>query len=142
MLFRSVEEGPNGTRVVPSEPFVQEGSSPPAFALAYRTAEIDPAATYRVLAGIVDGPDAWLTPDGVPVITAGAPVYGVVVPLTYRAAIEEGTVAGAIIGAPATLSPDAIVQAFIVRSDTGAIVAYTAGLVERDRKSTRLNSSH
>lgn len=125
-----VETSELGARVIPTEVFVQEGSSPPAFALAYRSSDIDPARSYRLLAGIADGPDAWLTADGVPVITGGAATYGIVVPLTYRAALEEGTVAGAIIGAPAALSDQAVLQVFIVRGDSGAIVGYEAGPAE------------
>ena len=99
-----LEVGAFGTRVVPVTQYVASGSSPQAFVIGFDWAEIDPAASYRVVAAIVDGAYSWISREGTPAITQGAPMSGLVVPLWYRADVLEGEVSGIIIGTPADLS--------------------------------------
>ncbi len=106
--------------------YVASGSSPQAFVIGFDWAEIDPAADYRVMAAIVDGAYSWISREGTPAITQGAPMSGLVVPLWYRSDVLEGEVSGIIIGTPAELSTNAYHEAFLVRGDTGAVVGYDA----------------
>jgi uncharacterized lipoprotein YbaY len=122
-----LEESTFGTRVVPIEQFVDDGSAPQGFVLTFDWTQIDPLARYRVLAAVIDGSSAWYTQDGVPVITGGAPISGLLVPLFQRGDILEGQVEGVIVGVDADLSPAATREAFLVRGDTGAVIAYDAG---------------
>ncbi|MFO1540726.1 MAG: PASTA domain-containing protein, partial [Chloroflexota bacterium] len=130
VIVTLVEETTAGSRVVPGRVYVAEGSAPAAFILAYPVAAIDPGATYRVYAAIVDGADAWLSATGTPALTGGAGIAGLVVPLTLRGELLEGEVSGAIVGPPPGLSPAATREVFLVRTDTGAIVGYDAGPVD------------
>jgi uncharacterized lipoprotein YbaY len=55
---------------------------PIEFSVPFDPAEIDDTAEYVVVAGIVDEENRWANRDGVPVITNGNPLSGVVVPVT------------------------------------------------------------
>jgi uncharacterized lipoprotein YbaY len=52
------------------------------FSVPFDPAEIDDTAEYVVVAGIVDEENRWANRDGVPVITNGNPLTGIVVPVT------------------------------------------------------------
>jgi uncharacterized lipoprotein YbaY len=52
------------------------------FSVPFDPAEIDDTAEYVVVAGIVDEENRWANRDGVPVITNGNPLSGIVVPVT------------------------------------------------------------
>jgi len=121
-----LEVGAFGTRAVPVTQYVAAGTSPQAFVIGFDWAQIDPAASYRVMAAMVDGPHTWISREGTPAITQGAPVSGLIVPLWYRSDVLEGEVSGIIIGTPAELSPNAFREVFLVRGDSGAVIAYDA----------------
>jgi uncharacterized lipoprotein YbaY len=122
-----VDEG-NGSSVavVASDVIRTPGQQPIAFSLTYATAEIDANKTYTIRAAIVDGDNAWVSATGVPVITAGAPTSGVVVPLTYRPDLLLGEVTGTLTGVDATLGDDASSVTMVVRPDTGAVLGFDA----------------
>ncbi len=121
-----LEVGDFGTRVVPVTQYVAPGTSPQAFVIGFDWAEIDPTASYRVMAAMVDGPHSWISREGTPAITEGAPLSGLIVPLWYRSDVLEGEVSGIIIGTPGELSPNAFREVFLVRGDSGAVIAYDA----------------
>ena len=126
VILSLLEVGPFGTRAVPVTQYVAAGTSPQAFVLGFDWAQIDPAASYRVMAAMVDGPHTWISREGTPAITQGAPTSGLIVPLSYRADVLEGEVSGIIIGTPADLSPNAFREVFLVRGDSGAVIGYDA----------------
>ena len=66
-----------GMTVVPAPTGV-----PIAFSVPFDPAEIDAAAEYVVVAGIVEGESRWANRDGVPVITNDNPLTDVIVPVT------------------------------------------------------------
>ena len=121
-----LEVGTFGTRAVPVTQYVAAGTSPQAFVIGFDWAEIDPTASYRVMAAMVDGPHSWISREGTPAVTGGAPMSGLIVPLWYRSDVLEGEVSGIIIGTPGELSPNAFREVFLVRGDSGAVIAYDA----------------
>jgi beta-lactam-binding protein with PASTA domain/uncharacterized lipoprotein YbaY len=121
-----LEIGTFGTRAVPVTQYVAAGTSPQAFVIGFDWAEIDPTASYRVMAAMVDGPHSWISREGTPAVTEGAPMSGLIVPLWYRSDVLEGEVSGIIIGTPDELSPNAFREVFLVRGDSGAVIAYDA----------------
>ena len=71
--------------------------SPCSFSLDLGGATIDPSATYTIQASIVDGENAWVTADGIPVLTKGNP-SNVAITLSYRPDLLKGAVTGQITG--------------------------------------------
>jgi len=59
------------------------------FSVPFDPAEIDAAAEYVVVAGIVEGESRWANRDGVPVITNDNPLTDVIVPVTAVIAPDE-----------------------------------------------------
>jgi uncharacterized lipoprotein YbaY len=118
---------------VPVTQYVAEGSAPQSFVLGFDWAEIDPAAGYRVLAAILDGPNTWVSREGAPAITQGAPLAGLIVPLSYRSDVLEGEVGGLITGVPADVSAAAYREVLLVRSDSGDVIGYDAARVTDDQ---------
>lgn len=127
VVLTLLEESSFGTRVLPIGQYVDAGAAPLGFVITFDWSMVDPLARYRVLVAIVDGENTWYTQDGAAVITGGAPVSGLLVPLFQRGDILEGQVMGVIVGVDADLSATATREAFLVRGDTGAVVAYDAG---------------
>jgi beta-lactam-binding protein with PASTA domain/uncharacterized lipoprotein YbaY len=124
VVITLLEESGVGSRVVPTTQYVAEGSAPLGFALSFDWAQIRPDATYRVLAAIVDGEQSWFSDQGAAAITGGAPINGLLVPLFLRGDILEGQVSGVIVGVDQDLSADAVREAFLIRNDTGEVVAF------------------
>ena len=77
VVFDETSQVAVGTTVVPAPTGV-----PIAFSVPFDPAEIDAAAEYVVVAGIIEGESRWANRDGVPVITNDNPVTDVVVPVT------------------------------------------------------------
>ena len=77
MLFDETSQVAVGTTVVPAPTGV-----PIAFSVPFDPAEIDAAAEYVVVAGIIEGESRWANRDGVPVITNDNPFTDVIVPVT------------------------------------------------------------
>jgi uncharacterized lipoprotein YbaY len=124
VVLTLLEESGFGSRVVPATQYIADGSAPLGFALSFDWSEIRPDATYRVLAAIVDGDQSWYSDQGAAAITGGAPLNGLLVPLFLRGDILEGQVNGVIVGVDQDLSADAVREAFLIRSDTGEVVAF------------------
>ena len=74
VLFDGTSNQQIGMTVVPAPTGV-----PIPFSVPFDPAEIDDAATYTVVAGIVEGDSRWANLDGVPVITNGNPLSDVTV---------------------------------------------------------------
>ena len=77
VLFDETSHVAVGTTVVPAPTGV-----PIAFSVPFDPAEIDAAAEYVVVAGIIEGESRWANRDGVPVITNDNPLTDVIVPVT------------------------------------------------------------
>ena len=77
VLFDETSQVAVGTTVVPAPTGV-----PISFSVPFDPAEIDAAAEYVVVAGIVEGESRWANRDGVPVITNDNPMTDVIVPVT------------------------------------------------------------
>ena len=77
LLFDATSNVEVGMTVTPAPTGI-----PIAFSVPFDPAEIDDAAEYVVVAGIVEGDSRWANRDGVPVITNGNPLSGVVVPVS------------------------------------------------------------
>ncbi len=77
VVFDETSQVAVGTTVVPAPTGV-----PIAFSVPFDPAEIDAAAEYVVVAGIVEGESRWANRDGVPVITNDNPLTDVIVPVT------------------------------------------------------------
>ena len=126
VILRLFETSAFGLRAIPSTPYVEPSpTSPQGFVIAFDWAEIDPTASYQVLAAIVDGPNVWLSAAGTPAITAGAGITGLVVPLAYRRTCSKDKVTGVITGVPEGLSPAALREVFLIAADTGGSSATT-----------------
>jgi hypothetical protein len=77
VLFDATSNMEVGMTVVPAPTGI-----PIDFSVPFDPAEIDDAAEYVVVAGIVEGDSRWANRDGVPVITNGNPLSGIVVPVS------------------------------------------------------------
>ena len=86
VLFDETSNQEVGVTVVPAPTGV-----PIAFSVPFDPAEIDAAAEYVVVAGIVEGESRWANRDGVPVLTNDYPVTDVVVPVTAVAPVDESS---------------------------------------------------
>jgi len=90
------------------------------FSVPFDPAEINDTAEYVVVAGIVDEENRWANRDGVPVITNGNPLTGIVVPVT---AVEPSPSPEA--GADSGLSTIAlIILVLIIAGVVAAVVWY------------------
>jgi uncharacterized lipoprotein YbaY len=126
-IIALVDEG-NGSSVavLASQVITNPGQQPIAFSVDYKTADVDPAKTYTIRGAVVDGDNAWVSATGVPVITEGAPVSGVVVPLTYRPDLLVGEVTGTLTRIDGTLGDGAASVTMVVQPDTGAVLGFDA----------------
>ena len=79
---------------------------------------IDPSATYTIQASIVDGENAWVTANGIPVLTKGNP-SNVAITLSYRPDVLKGAVTGQITGVGVAPSATAYSMAVLVDPATG-----------------------
>jgi len=77
VLFDATSNMEVGMTVVPAPTGI-----PINFSVPFDPAEIDDAAEYVVVAGIVEGDSRWANRVGVPVITNGNPFSGIVVPVS------------------------------------------------------------
>jgi uncharacterized lipoprotein YbaY len=116
--------------VVPTTAFLNPGQVPIEFVVRYSTDQIHEALDYVLLGSIGDGPNVWIMEHGAPVITHGNPTTDLTLVLTYRPDLALGEVSGTFTGLPETLSLDARWEAFLVRADTGEVVAYDARWIE------------
>ena len=91
---------------------------PVSFSLDLGGATIDPSATYTIQASIVDGENAWVTADGIPVLTKGNP-SNVAITLSYRPDLLKGAVTGQITGVGVAPSATAYSMAVLVDPATG-----------------------
>ena len=105
--------------IVASEIDRDISSLPVSFSIDIGSAVIDPSATYTIQATIVDGDNAWVTAEGVPVLTKGNPSK-VAITLDYRPDVLKGAVTGQITGVGVQLSPTAYSMAVLVDPATGA----------------------
>ena len=91
---------------------------PVSFTLDLGGAPIDPSATYTIQASIVDGENAWVTAQGIPVLTKGNP-SNVAITLSYRPDLLKGAVTGQITGVGVAPSATAYSMAVLVDPATG-----------------------
>ncbi len=91
---------------------------PYSFSLDISDVKIDPAKTYTIQATIIDGPEAWVTGQGVKVLTKGNPT-DVDVTLTYRPDLLKADVTGQITAVGLDLSADAYSMAVLIDAETG-----------------------
>ena len=109
------------TQVIPTP-----GQQPISFSITYATADVDPDRAYTVRGAIVDGDNAWVSEDGVAVLTGGAPASGVVVRLTYRPDLLLGEVTGTLAGIDGALGADASSVTMVVQPETGSVLGFDA----------------
>jgi uncharacterized lipoprotein YbaY len=112
--------------VVATQVIQTPGQQPIAFSIAYATADIDPDRTYTIRGAIVDGDNAWVSAEGVEVVTGGAPSSGVVVRLTFRPDLLLGEVSGTLTGIEGSLGEDASSVTMIVQQETGVVLGFDA----------------
>jgi uncharacterized lipoprotein YbaY len=91
---------------------------PYAFSLDISDVKIDPDKTYTVQATIVDGTEAWVTGQGVKVLTKGNPT-DVDITLEYRPDLLKADVTGQITAVGLDLSADAYSMAVLIDAKTG-----------------------
>jgi uncharacterized lipoprotein YbaY len=103
------------------------GQVPVAFELAFDPDDIDPASHYTIQATIVDGDDAWVTANGVDVLTRGAP-SDVDIELEHRPDLIKGEVTGQVTAVG--LLPAADAYAITVLQEVGT--GDTLGIYVRD----------
>ena len=115
--------------VVGSQRLNNPGPVPIAFSVPLNADLFDPAATAQLWAIVVDGNDAWVTPEGVAVATNGAPSDGIVVRLTFRPDALEGQVTGFTVGAGSDLSAEAVSMTWVLNATTLVIVGFDSRLV-------------
>jgi len=115
--------------VVGSQRLPNPGPVPIAFNVPLNADLFDPTATAQLWAIVVDGNDAWVTPEGVAVATNGAPSDGIVVRLTFRPDALEGQVTGFTVGAGSDLSGEAVSMTWVLNATTLAIVGFDSRLV-------------
>jgi uncharacterized lipoprotein YbaY len=122
-----LDEG-NGSSVavLTSEVIPTPGQQPIAFSLTFATADLTAERAYTIRGAIIDGDNAWISAEGVPVITNGAPTSGVVVPLTYRPDLLLGEVTGTLTGIDETLSDGASSVTMVVQPETGVVLGFDA----------------
>jgi uncharacterized lipoprotein YbaY len=93
-------------------------AKPVPFELDLGGAVIDPSLTYTIQATIIDGENAWVTSDGIPVLTKGNP-SNVEITLSHRPDLLKGAVTGQITGVGVAASPTAYAMAVLVDPRTG-----------------------
>ena len=91
---------------------------PAKFELSLEGVTIDPSQTYTVQATIVDGDNAWVTGEGVPVLTKGNP-SDVAITLDYQPDVLKAAVSGQIAGVDVAPAPNAYAMAVLVDPSTG-----------------------
>jgi uncharacterized lipoprotein YbaY len=109
---------PTESSIVTSEIDRDITAYPVDFSLAFDPADIDPDRTYTIQATIIDGDEAWVTGQGVKVITKGNPT-DVDITLTYRPDLVKGTVTGKITAVGLEPSSEAYSMAVLVDPDSG-----------------------
>ena len=105
-------------------------SVPVSFKLELDGAPIDPSVTYTIQATIVDGPNAWVTSNGVPVLTKGNPT-NVAITLTYRPDLLKGAVTGQITAVGFQPSATGYAVAVLVDPVTGDSLGIDVRTMER-----------
>jgi uncharacterized lipoprotein YbaY len=118
---------PSETSIVASEVMRDIGQVPVAFELDFDADEIDPAAHYTIQATIVDGEDAWVTANGVDVLTRGAPT-DVDIELEHRPDLIKGEVTGQVTAVGLLPAADAYAITVLEEVSTGD----TLGIYVRD----------
>ena len=93
-------------------------SVPVSFELDLGGATIDPSLTYTIQAAIVDGENAWVTAQGIPVLTKGNS-SNVAITLSYRPDLLKGAVTGQIAAVGLQPSPGAYAMAVLLDPATG-----------------------
>jgi uncharacterized lipoprotein YbaY len=101
------------------------GPKPIAFELSYALADAAPGTSWRLVAGLVDGDLAWVTPAGVSVEVPKPLVEGVELTLLYRPDLLKGAVTGTLTGSGLdTSSPASYATVLLIRADTGEPVGF------------------
>jgi hypothetical protein len=90
---------------------------------------LDPTLDTHLWAAVVDGNDAWVTPEGVAVVTNGAPSADVLVPLTFRPDLLMGEVTGVTVGAGSDLSDEAVSMTYVLNATTLEVIGFDSRLV-------------
>jgi uncharacterized lipoprotein YbaY len=109
--------------------FDNPGAVPIPFQVRFNQAPVDMNVQAQLWAIVVDGDDAWVTPEGVPVATLGAPAADVLVPLSFRPDLLEGQVTGVTVGAGSDLSAEAVSMTYVLNATTLEIVGFDSRMV-------------
>jgi uncharacterized lipoprotein YbaY len=104
--------------IVASEVDDDISAKPVAFELALDGVTIDQSQTYTIQATIIDGENAWVTAQGIPVLTNGNPST-VDITLSYRPDLLKGAVSGQITAIGPQPSAGAYAMAVLVDPATG-----------------------
>jgi len=109
--------------------FDNPGPVPIPFQVRLDMSRLDPTLDTQLWAVVVDGNDAWVTPDGVAVVTNGAPSADVLVTLTFQPDLLQGQVTGFTVGAGSDLSAEAVSMTWVLNASTLDIVGFDSRLV-------------
>jgi uncharacterized lipoprotein YbaY len=109
--------------------FDNPGAVPIPFQVRLNMELLDPTVDTHLWAIVVDGNDAWVTPEGFAVVTNGAPSADVLVPLTFRPDLLQGQVTGFTIGAGSELSSEAVSMTWVLNATTLDIIGFDSRLV-------------
>jgi len=109
--------------------FDNPGPVPIPFQVRLNMSLLDPTLDTELWAIVVDGNDAWVTPEGVAVVTNGAPSADVLVPLTFRPDLLQGQVTGFTVGAGSELSSEAVSMTYVLNASTLQIIGFDSRLV-------------
>jgi len=105
------------------------GPVPIPFQVRLNVDLLDPSVGTELWAMVVDGNDAWVTPDGVAVVTNGAPSADVLVRLTFQPDLLQGQVTGLTVGAGSDLSAEAVSMTWVLNATTLDIIGFDSRLV-------------